>query len=167
MAQIGLNKVIIAGNIGGEPEVRDLKEKDGKVVTLSVATSEIWNDKASGEQRENTEWHRVVLFGYQAEYASKNIAKGDKVILEGQLKTRKWQDQSGQDRYTTEVVVQGYTGMIQRTHRAAQGQPQAPQQAQPQAPQAPQQAQPQAPQSQGQPQAPQAPIDDDDDDIPF
>ncbi len=107
-----VNKVILVGNLGRDPEVR--RTQDGKpVVNLSLATSESWRDKATGERRERTEWHRVVIFNERlAEVAEKFLKKGSKVFIEGQLQTRKWQDQSGQERYTTEVVLSGFRGEL-------------------------------------------------------
>ncbi len=112
MAQRGVNKVIIVGNLGQDPEVRYM-DNGGAVANLSVATSETWRDKNTGEPREKTEWHRVVMFGKLAEVAGEYLRKGSQVYLEGQLQTRKWQDQQGQDRYTTEIVVQGFNGVMQ------------------------------------------------------
>ncbi len=100
-----VNKVILIGNLGRDPEVR-FSQDGNKIVNMSVATSETWNDRASGERRERTEWHRVVVFDDRiADVAEKYLKKGSKVYLEGQLQTRKWQGQDGQDRYTTEVVL--------------------------------------------------------------
>ncbi|PNO64566.1 single-stranded DNA-binding protein [Serratia marcescens] len=104
MASRGVNKVILVGHLGQDPEIRYMPS-GGAVATLSLATSETWRDKQSGEQKEKTEWHRVVLFGKLAEIASEYLRKGAQVYIEGALRTRKWADQSGQDRYTTEVVV--------------------------------------------------------------
>lgn len=104
MANRGINKVILVGNLGQDPEVRYLPN-GGAVTNISVATSETWKDKQTGEQKDRTEWHRVVIFGKLAEIAGEYLKKGSQVYIEGQLQTRKWQDQSGQDRYTTEVVV--------------------------------------------------------------
>lgn len=104
MASKGVNKVILVGNLGKDPEVRYMPN-GGAVTNITLATSESWRDKQSGESKEITEWHRVVLFGKLAEVAGEYLRKGSQVYIEGQLKTRKWQDQSGQDRYTTEVVV--------------------------------------------------------------
>ncbi|WP_026957824.1 single-stranded DNA-binding protein [Aliagarivorans taiwanensis] len=112
MASRGINKVILVGNLGQDPEVRFMPN-GGAVANITIATSESWRDKQSGEQKERTEWHRVVLFGKLAEVAGEYLKKGSQVYIEGQLQTRKWQDQSGQDRYTTEVVVQGYNGTMQ------------------------------------------------------
>lgn len=103
-----LNKVILVGNLGRDPEVRSMQSGD-KVANLAIATSERWRDR-EGNQQERTEWHRVVIFGKVAEIAERYLKKGSKVLIEGQLQTRKWQDQSGQDRYTTEIVVRGYGG---------------------------------------------------------
>jgi len=107
-----VNKVILIGNLGRDPEVRRTQAGDA-IVHLSVATSESWRDKASGERREKTEWHRVVIFNERlGEVAQKFLKKGSKVYLEGQLQTRKWTDQSGQEKYTTEVVLQRYRGEL-------------------------------------------------------
>jgi single-strand DNA-binding protein len=107
-----VNKVILVGNLGADPDIR--RTQDGRpIVNLSVATSEIWRDKSTGERREKTEWHRVVIFNEGlAKVAENYLNKGSKVYLEGQLQTRKWQDQSGQDRYATEVVLQGFGGSL-------------------------------------------------------
>ena len=105
-----VNKVILVGNLGRDPEVR-FNPEGGKIVTLSVATSETWKDKTSGERRDRTEWHRVVVFNDKlAEVSEKYLKKGSKVYLEGQLQTRKWTDQQGQERYTTEVILGRYRG---------------------------------------------------------
>lgn len=104
MAERGVNKVILVGNLGQDPEVRYMPN-GGAVASITVATSEAWRDKLSGEQKEKTEWHRVVLFGKLAEVAGEYLRKGSKVYIEGQLQTRKWQDTTGIDRYTTEIVV--------------------------------------------------------------
>lgn len=104
MASRGINKVILVGNLGQDPEVRYLPN-GGAVTNISVATSETWKDKQTGEQKDRTEWHRVVIFGKLAEIAGEYLRKGSQVYIEGQLQTRKWQDQSGQERYTTEIVV--------------------------------------------------------------
>ena len=107
-----VNKVILIGNLGRDPEIRNL-QNGGKVVNLSVATSERWRDRNSGEMQERTEWHRVVIFNERlVEVAEKFLRKGSKVYVEGQLQTRKWQDQSGQDRYSTEVVLQRFRGEL-------------------------------------------------------
>lgn len=107
-----VNKVILIGNLGRDPEVRTLQDGN-PVVNLSVATSETWKDRGSGERRERTEWHRVVIFNEAlAKVAQNYLKKGSKVYLEGQLQTRKWTDQSGQEKYTTEVVLQRYRGEL-------------------------------------------------------
>lgn len=107
-----VNKVILIGNLGRDPEVRTMQDGN-PVVNLSVATSENWRDKNSGERREKTEWHRVVIFNDRlADVAQKYLRKGSKVYLEGQLQTRKWTDQSGVEKYTTEVVLQRYRGEL-------------------------------------------------------
>ncbi|WP_145566176.1 single-stranded DNA-binding protein [Yersinia massiliensis] len=122
----GINKVILVGNLGKDPEVRYMPN-GGAVASITLATSESWRDKATGEQKEKTEWHRIVLFGKLAEVAGEYLRKGSQVYIEGALQTRKWQDQSGQDRYTTEVVVNvGGTmqmlGARQGDSQGAQGQ---------------------------------------------
>ena len=105
-----VNKVILGGNLGKDPEVRNT-QSGGKIVNLTVATSETWNDKASGERKEKTEWHRVVIFNERvADVAERYLKKGRKVYLEGTLQTRKWTDQSGQEKYTTEVVIDRFRG---------------------------------------------------------
>ncbi len=105
-----VNKVILVGNLGADPEVRRLGNGE-PVVNLRIATSETWRDKQSGERREKTEWHSVVIFNENlAKVAEQYLKKGSKVYLEGQLQTRKWQDKTGQDRYTTEIVLQRYRG---------------------------------------------------------
>ena len=107
-----VNKVILIGNLGRDPDVRSMKNGD-KIVNLSIATSEKWKDKNSGEQREKTEWHRVAIFNeHLARIAEQYLSKGSTIYIEGQLQTRKWQDQSGQDKYTTEVVLQRYRGEL-------------------------------------------------------
>ncbi|HGE5979478.1 TPA: single-stranded DNA-binding protein [Vibrio cholerae] len=177
MASRGVNKVILIGNLGQDPEVRYMPS-GGAVANITIATSETWRDKATGEQKEKTEWHRVTLYGKLAEVAGEYLRKGSQVYIEGQLQTRKWQDQSGQDRYSTEVVVQGYNGIMQMLGGRAQqggmpaqdgmnvpaqqgswGQPQQPaKQHQP--------MQQSAPQQYSQPQYNEPPMDFDDD-IPF
>jgi single-strand DNA-binding protein len=116
----GVNKVIILGNLGKDPEVRFMPS-GGAVANLTVATSESWKDKQTGEQKEKTEWHRVAMFGKIAEIAGEYLKKGSKVYLEGSLQTRKWQNQQGQDQYTTEVVVQGFNGVMQMLDGKPQG----------------------------------------------
>ena len=193
MAQ-GINKVILVGNCGQDPDTKFMP--NGNAVTnISIATSESWKDKQTGQQQERTEWHKVVFFNRLGEIAGEYLRKGSKVYIEGSLRTRKWQDQSGQDRYTTEIVASEMQMLDSRGDNAGMGagnnmgggfQPQAaPQAAAPQAggfqPQQPRH-QPQAPQSQHTPQAapqmrpqpqaapqmrPPAGFNDFDDDIPF
>ncbi len=107
-----VNKVIIIGNLGRDPEVRTF-QNGGKVVNLNIATSETWRDKASGERKERTEWHRVSILNENlAKVAEQYLKKGSKVYIEGQLETRKWQDQSGAEKYTTEVVLRPFRGEL-------------------------------------------------------
>jgi single-strand DNA-binding protein len=108
-----INKVILVGNIGRDPEIRSAQ--DGRrIANLTVATSESWTDKNSGERKEKTEWHKVAIFNEGlVGVCEKYLQKGSKVYIEGQLQTRKWQDKDGADRYSTEVVIQGYTGSLQ------------------------------------------------------
>ena len=158
----GVNKVIIVGNVGKDPETRFLPN-GGAVTNLTIATSESWKDKQTGEQKEKTEWHRVVMFGKLAEIAGEYVKKGSKLYIEGALQTRKWTNQQGQDQYTTEIVLQGFNGVMQMLDGKQQSQG-APQKAQaqqggfaPQQQQAPQgkfaqQAQQQAAPGYGQPQ---------------
>lgn len=180
MAQRGINKVIILGRLGQEPDVRYTASSEA-IATLTVATSETWRDKQTGETKEKTEWHRVVLFGKVAEVAGEYLRKGSQVYIEGKLQTRKWTDQAGTDRYTTEIVV-SMGGTMQMIGSPNDGQQQGSQQRQQQGnqqrqqqggwgqthmPQNGQQQQmytgggPQQQQQQGQPQY------DFDDDIPF
>lgn len=150
----GINKVILVGNLGQDPEIRHTANSTA-VANLRIATSESWKDKQTGEQRENTEWHSVVLFGKTAEIAGQYLKKGRQVYLEGKLQTRKWQDKSGNDRYTTEIVANDMQ-MLGGNQGGGNGQQGAPQQ------QGGQQQQP--PQQQNAP----APAGDfEDDDIPF
>ena len=100
----GVNKVILVGNCGQDPETRVIPSTGASVTNLSVATSESWKDKVTGDQQERTEWHRVVFFNRLAEIAGEYVRKGSKLYIEGSLRTRKWQGQDGQDRYTTEIV---------------------------------------------------------------
>lgn len=162
----GINKVILVGNLGQDPETRYMPS-GGAVTNITVATSETWKDKNSGQQQERTEWHRVVFFNRLAEIAGEYLKKGSKVYVEGSLRTRKWQGQDGQDRYTTEIVAAemqmldgrggaGGGGMGQQDYN------QAPPSRQQSAPS--QQNQPQGNPSQ---QAPAGGFDDFDDDIPF
>ncbi len=107
-----VNKVILIGNLGRDPEVRRMSNGE-PVVNMRIATSENWRDKATGERKEKTEWHNIVIFNENlARIAEQYLKKGSKIYIEGQLQTRKWQDQSGQERYTTEVVVQRYRGEL-------------------------------------------------------
>jgi len=107
-----VNKVILVGNLGRDPESRSF-QNGGKVVNLRIATSETWKDRNSGERREKTEWHSVAIFNEGlANTAERYLRKGSKVYIEGQLQTRKWQDQSGQDRYSTEIVLQGFNAQM-------------------------------------------------------
>lgn len=129
MASRGVNKVILVGNLGQNPEMRYMPN-GGAVANLRLATSESWRDKATGEQKEVTEWHTVVIFGKLAEIAGEYLRKGSQVYIEGQLRTRKWQDKDQQDRYSTEVVV-SMNGVMQMLGGrqgsgapAGQGQPQ-------------------------------------------
>ncbi len=116
-----VNKVILVGNLGADPEIR--RTQDGRpIANLRVATSDSWRDKTTGERREKTEWHRVVIFNEGlAKIAEQYLKKGSKVYLEGSLQTRKWQDQSGQDRYSTEVVLQGFNSQLTMLDRAGGG----------------------------------------------
>src|SRR5437660_5210210 len=116
-----VNKVILVGNLGADPEIR--RTSDGRpVANLRVATSESWKDKATGERREKTEWHRVVIFSEPlCRFAEQYLKKGAKVYLEGQLQTRKWQDQAGQEKYTTEVVLQSFNSQLTSLDRVGTG----------------------------------------------
>lgn len=108
----GINKVILIGNLGQDPEVR-YNQGGGAVTSITLATSESWRDKQTGEHKERTEWHRVVFMGKLAEVAGQHLKKGTQVYIEGKLQTRKWQAQDGSDRYTTEVLVDSFTGALQ------------------------------------------------------
>jgi single-strand DNA-binding protein len=116
-----VNKVILIGNLGRDPEIR--RTQDGRpVANFTVATSETWRDKNTGERKERTEWHRVVIFSEGlCRVVEQYLKKGSKVYLEGQLQTRKWQDQSGQDKYSTEVVLQGFNSQLVMLDRAGSG----------------------------------------------
>jgi len=169
----GVNKVIIVGNIGQDPETK-FTTGGAAITNISVATSESWKDKQTGQSQERTEWHRIVFFNRLAEIAGEYLKKGSKVYVEGALRTRKWQDQSGQDRYTTEIVGNEMQMLDSRSEGDSQGgghnnaprQQAAPQQRQ-QAPQQQyQQQQPQQYQQAAPQQAPQG-MDSFDDDIPF
>lgn len=178
MASRGINKVIIVGNIGQDPETRYMPS--GSAITnISVATSETWKDKQTGQPQERTEWHRIVFFNRLAEIAGEYLKKGSKVYIEGALRTRKWQDQQGQDRYTTEIVANEMQMLDSRGGaNADSGYGSAPnygeaqsyggQQGTPQRPPAPQgRGAGQSPQSPSHQQAPAADFDGFDDDIPF
>ncbi|MFV8913129.1 single-stranded DNA-binding protein [Enterobacter hormaechei] len=150
MASRGVNKVIIVGRLGQDPEVR-YAPSGAAFANMTVATSEQWRDKQTGEQKEQTEWHRVVLSGKLAEIAGEYLRKGSEVYLEGKLRTRKWTDQSGVEKYTTEVLVSvGGTLQMLGGKREADSQPKQ------------QNSQPQKPK-----QASEPPMDFDDPDIPF
>jgi len=158
MASKGVNKVILVGNLGKDPEVRYLPN-GGAVANITLATSESWRDKATGEQKEKTEWHRVVLFGKLAEIAGEYLRKGSQVYIEGKLTTRKWADQAGVEKYTTEIhvnvggVLQMLGGKTENSASQSGSQSNKPQQ------QGRQQANPQS--------EPPMNFDDDDTDIPF
>ena len=116
-----VNKVILVGNLGRDPEIRSTQDGT-RIANLSVATSETWRDRNSGERRERTEWHRVAIFNERlVDVVEKYLRKGSKVYIEGQLQTRKWTDQNGQDRYTTEVVLQRYRGELTMLDSRASG----------------------------------------------
>ncbi|MFA0465436.1 single-stranded DNA-binding protein [Vibrio breoganii] len=114
MATRGINKVILLGNLGQDPEIKTFSNGES-MASFSIATSESWKDRNTGETRERSEWHRIAVFGKSAEFAANYLCKGSQVYVEGQLQTRKWQDNSGQDRYTTEVVVRWPVGSLQST----------------------------------------------------
>ncbi len=177
---MSLNKCMLIGNLGKDPEVRYLPNGTA-VANFSLATSETWKDKQTGEKKEKTEWHKVSVFGPLADVVSKYVKKGSKLYIEGKLQTRKWQAQDGTDRYSTEIVLNGFECKLEMLNKVdAGGQQSSPQRSAPQhRPQAPapqyQQApapQQQAPQSWGNPpapqqQAPQLPDDGFQDDISF
>ena len=117
----GVNKVIIVGNLGQDPEVRFMPNGDA-VANLSIATSDEWKDKQTGEAKSKVEWHKVSIFGKLASIAGEYLKKGSKVYIEGQLQTRKWTNQQGQDQYTTEIVLQGFNGVMQMLDGKQQGQ---------------------------------------------
>lgn len=162
MAGRGVNKVILIGNLGADPEVRYMPSGDA-VTNIRIATSESWKDKQSGEQRETTEWHRVVFFRRLAEIAGEYLKKGGKVYIEGSLRTRKWQGQDGQDRYSTEIVANEMQMLDSRGGSAnfEGGQPMGSSSSRPS--QAPSE---QVPKSQPTQPGPDT-LDDFDDDIPF
>lgn len=130
MASRGINKAIIVGNLGNDPEVKHTNS-GSSIANLTVATSESWNDKATGEKREAVEWHRIVLFGKLAEVAGEYLRKGSQVYIEGQLRTRKWTDNAGVEKYTTEVVV-GMNGVMQMIGGKQENKPQQSGRGQPQ-----------------------------------
>ena len=148
----GINKVIIVGNLGNDPEIRTMPNGEA-VANISVATSESWTDKNTGERKEQTEWHRIVLYRRLAEIAGQYLHKGSQVYIEGRLKTRKWQDNNGQDRYTTEIQGDNLQMLGGRNQDAAQNQPPKQQDKQQKAQSKPQQSEP--------------PVDAFDDNIPF
>jgi single-strand DNA-binding protein len=116
-----VNKVILVGNLGRDPESRTF-QNGGKVVNLRIATSETWKDRQTGERKEKTEWHSVAIFNENlARIAEQYLRKGSKVYIEGQLQTRKWQDNSGQERYSTEIVLQGFNGTLTLLDKAGEG----------------------------------------------
>ena len=155
----GVNKVIIVGNVGQDPETK-FTASGSAISNISVATSESWKDKTTGQQQEKTEWHRIVFFNRLAEIAGEYLRKGSKVYVEGKLTTRKWQDQTGADRYTTEIVASEMQMLDSRGDGAAPQQQQAPRQQAPTG--TPRDMPGQAPQ-----QAPPQEMDDYSDDIPF
>ena len=165
----GVNKVIIVGTLGNDPEVK-YSASGSSIANLSVATSEQWKDKQTGEKKEQPEWHRVVIFGKLAEIAGEYLRKGSQVYIEGQLRTRKWTDSNGVDKYTTEIVIPQMGGVMQMLGgRRDDSDQQQPRQQSGQQPQGgwgtnPQQQQPQKQQS---PQGGNEPPIDFDDDIPF
>jgi single-strand DNA-binding protein len=124
MASRGINKVILVGNVGQDPEVRYMPN-GGAVANLTLATSESYKDKNTGQQVDKTEWHKVSFFGKLAEIVGEYVRKGSQIYIEGKLQTRKWQDQQGQDRYTTEIIVDGFSGVMQmlggKNEQASQG----------------------------------------------
>ncbi|MDE0876143.1 MAG: single-stranded DNA-binding protein [Porticoccaceae bacterium] len=162
----GVNKVIIVGNCGQDPETRFMPS-GGAVTNLSIATSESWKDKTSGEPQERTEWHRVVFFNRLAEIAGEYVKKGSKLYVEGSLRTRKWQGQDGQDRYTTEIVASEMQMLDSRGGPGGSGGYDSPQGSTGQG-SAPKSSNQQAPNQQApQQQAPQQQAGPFDDDIPF
>lgn len=119
-----INRATLLGNVGRDPEIRTLNNGD-KVANLSLATSETWKDKNSGERQERTEWHRVTLWGNLAEIVEKYVRKGSRVYIEGQIETRKWTDQSGNDKYSTEIVARGFNGRLLLLDKKPEGDGQA------------------------------------------
>ena len=148
----GINKVIIVGNLGNDPEIRTMPNGE-QIANISVATSESWTDKNTGEKKTQTEWHRIVLYRRLAEIAGQYLTKGSQVYIEGRLKTRKWQDSNGQDRYTTEIQGDNLQMLGGRNQDAAQNQPAKQQDKQQKA--------------QSKPQKSEPPVDAFDDNIPF
>ncbi len=148
----GINKVIIVGNLGNDPEIRTMPNGE-MIANISVATSESWTDKNTGEKKTQTEWHSIVLYRRLAEIAGQYLTKGSQVYIEGRLKTRKWQDSNGQDRYTTEIQGDNLQMLGGRNQDAAQNQPPKQQDKQQKAQSKPQQSEP--------------PVDAFDDNIPF
>ncbi|OFQ18016.1 single-stranded DNA-binding protein [Haemophilus sp. HMSC073C03] len=148
----GINKVIIVGNLGNDPEIRTMPNGE-QVANITVATSESWTDKNTGERKEAVEWHRIVLYRRLAEIAAQYLHKGSQVYIEGRLKTRKWQDNNGQDRYTTEIQGDNLQMLGGRNQDAAQNQPPKQQDKQQKAQSKSQQSEP--------------PVDAFDDNIPF
>lgn len=167
MASRGINKVIILGALGQDPEVKYMPS-GGAVCNLSLATSEQWNDKSTGENKEQTEWHRVVIFGKLAEVAGEYLRKGSQVYIEGKLRTRKWTDQSGVEKYTTEIVLQPMNGVMQMIggKSSDNGNQQSQQRQQPGSNQQSGWGKPQQPSSTKKTPANEPPMDFDDD-IPF
>lgn len=162
MSSIGINKCIILGLVGNDPEIK-YSASGSAIANLSVATSEQWKDKQTGEKKEQTEWHRVVIFGKLAEVAGEYLRKGSQVYIEGQLRTRKWSDSNGVDRYTTEIVIPQMGGVMQMLGGKREDSGQQPRQ---QSSQQPQRQQQQPPKQQS-PQVGNEPHMDFDDDIPF
>jgi len=153
MAQRGINKVILVGRLGKDPEVRYMPNGNA-VASLTLATSETWKDKNTGQQQDKTEWHRIVMFRRLAEIAGEYLKKGSQIYIEGKLQTRKWQDQNGQDRYTTEIIADELQMLGGRNSAATEQQPE---------PNTPTPSAQPAPAAQG----PAPGFDDFDDDIPF
>lgn len=169
MAQRGVNKVILLGRIGQDPDVRYMPS-GGAVCNLSLVTSETWKDKQTGEQKESSEWHRVVLFGKLAEIAGEYVKKGSQLYVEGQNRTRKYTDANGVERYTTEVVLQGPSAIMQMIGKPPEGNDQNTQQGGQQGARTHSGTQPQGnnrPARQNPPQGANQPPMDFDDDIPF
>lgn len=163
----GVNKVILVGACGQDPETK-YAASGSAITNLSIATSESWKDKQTGQKQEKTEWHRVVFFNRLAEIAGEYLRKGSKVYIEGRLQTRKWQDQNGQDRYSTEIVANDMQILSSKSDNAGQGapQPQGRPQPPPNQPQGQYRQQP-SHRPQGQPQQCAPDMDGFDDDIPF